>query len=123
MAIRRGSSTPSAIYRGATAVQKVMRGTVEVWSASPYPQSGSWGPIDTATLVTVASHTIVVAGTFTVAMNSAPNVALQVTVNGGAVGSAAGTYSFTAYLPAGAVIGFRALAPGTYSGSWSIVKN
>lgn len=35
MAIRRGSSTPSAIYRGATAVQKVMRGTVEVWSAGP----------------------------------------------------------------------------------------
>lgn len=34
MGIRRGTATPTKIYRGTTPVKKVMRGTFEVWSAS-----------------------------------------------------------------------------------------
>lgn len=34
MAVRRGTATPTKIYRGTTPVKKVMRGTFEVWSAT-----------------------------------------------------------------------------------------
>ena len=134
MAIRRGSSTPSAIYRGATAVQKVMRGTVEVWAATIYPQSGTWGPQSLpSSRATYASHTIAETGSYTIT-HAVTRTAGFGSVRGhiaGPWGSTDGpsttptsTASTTQSLTAGQVVNMDATGGNnTGSGSWSIVKN
>lgn len=132
MVVRRGGATPSKIYRGTIPVQKVMRGTVEVWSASPYPLSGEWQSTLTTSAQTYATHIIAESGTYTVS---------QTVTGGGHLVQASlwglGRYingdlgppsnvSTTQVFEAGDLIEFRAGAivpSGTASGTWSIVKN
>lgn len=139
MAVRRGSATPSKIYRGTVPVSKIYRGNTLVWSAGPYPTAGSWSgtiPEIAATQAqkTWASHLLVESGTFAIAATvTAPiNHIVSVYVNGNSnntlfeqFGDGAITGSATATFPAGTRLDFitYGMTSGPGTGTWSIVKN
>ena len=130
MAVRRGTATPSKVYRGTVPVQKIMRGTIEVWSASHYPLNGAWGPVSIGVFQarTVFEHTITESGNFTLTAAGTGGTNMNVAFyRDGNLLPSAGTNPgvATANLVAGDTIRCVALATaaGTYSGTWSIVKN
>ena len=122
MAVQFGGTKIGAMqYNGVTIGEAMYNGQI-VYKSGP-PMSGTWGPIDTTTLTTVATYTTAEAGSYTLRIDSSPSVALQITVAGGGIGSAPGSYSVTVNLTAGVVVGFNALASGMNSGTWSVTKN
>ena len=131
----RGGSEPSAIYRGTVPVKKIMRGTVEVWSATPpsiYPVSGTWNSALTNSVATYADHTIAEDGSYTLthtvtggSLNTSAAIAGPWGTTNGSAG-ASSTVTTTRTLAAGDLIKFQAVGfilSGIASGSWSIVKN
>lgn len=141
MAVRRGGATPSKVFRGTVPVQKIMRGTVEMWSASPYPLSGSWGPSalpnnaanpgavkDTHTIVEAGSytlsHTVTGGGMYRFSTIRTPNGTKNSPME--AATTPPVTVTSTETLSAGALVEFISVAgspSGTATGTWSIVKN
>ena len=120
--------------------QRVMLGTgstaVEVWSASVYPLTGTWGPltIQDFGLVTWASHTITEPGSFTITHTATLSLGANAgittpagTVTGNPVHSNGGisTATTTVTLSVGAVVQFQTNGGylTTASGTWSITKN
>ena len=118
--------------------QRVMLGTgsiaVEVWSASIYPLTGTWGPltVNEFNWVTRASHTITESGTFiithvgTMPVGGTVNIVTPAgTVTGDLSGAGTSTATTTVTLNAGNVVQFQTI--GLYgltaSGTWSITKN
>lgn len=121
MAVRRGTATPSKVFRGTVPVKKIYRGNTLVWSASIYPVSGNWGPVSVSFgYATYASHTTVESGTFTIVHTTSGTSSPRIV---GPWGTTSGTTT-TQALAAGATINFQATGNmATSSGSWSIVKN
>ena len=119
--------------------QRVMLGTgstaVEVWAASIYPLSGTWGPLtmNEYFMATRASHTIIESGTFTIThIGALPQdarvniVTPSGTVTGNQAPGGGGTSiaTTTVTLSVGAVVQFQASGYGrNASGTWSITKN
>ena len=129
MALYRGGSEPSAIYRGDQPVSAVYRGDTQVWSASIYPVSGTWGPISLPRYKTteVASHTAVESGNFTFTAPGIPGQGLLLYRNGGLVkqGTTGAALSQAISLTVGDTVAHRVYCNTTdpLSVSWSLVKN
>ena len=145
MPVRIGTGTgavdPSALRVAGVEPTRIMVGTgsaaVEVWSASIYPQSGTWGPVAmTGSATTYATHTINEPGTYTIAHD-----VTRTSGSGSVVAAIAGPWGTTSgsqvlgtstastvrTLSQGDVINFQASRSGSLSnnasGAWSITKN
>lgn len=137
MAVRRGAAIPSKIYRGTVPVQRVMRGTVEVWSASPYPLTGTYGPTSypVGGSIILVQHTIVEAGSYTLTHTATSTGNYFTVAIGGPWGKTAGnttsspgqvaTATTTRTLAPGDQITFEVagLVAGQATGTCSITKN
>ena len=118
---------------------RIMVGTgstaVEVWSASIYPLSGTWGPSSVVSFsyITWDSHTIAESGSYTLT-----HTITRASGSGGLTSRIAGpwgnstgnsgstsTVTTTRTLNAGDTISFQVgqSTSGTATGSWSVVKN
>ena len=132
---------PSALRVAGVEPTRIMVGTgstaVEVWSATIYPQSGTWpaSGMDTS-LTTYATHTINENGTYTISHDVTKTSGSSTVVaaiagpwgtTSGSASSGTSTASTVRTLSQGNVVSFQASRGGSISnfasGSWSIVKN
>ena len=131
MPIQFGSNKIGAMQYGGVTIGEAMIDGQIVWSASPYPVSGEWGPTVLVGASVVATHIIANDGNYTgthTMLGGNPLTVCLIFVNGKELASDSGNPAIatvTGNLSAGDVVEFSTLiaSTSTLSGTWSIVKN
>lgn len=68
MSVIRSSAEPSEVFRGGRAVEQIMRGERELWSAESWPVSGTWSTNESSPITRqVAEYTVPEDGLYTIA--------------------------------------------------------